>query len=42
MSKDVPPECFRAQLYEQGFTDDMIENLWKWYDSSEKKGVASY
>ena len=35
-------KCLRAQLREQGYSDEMIEELWKWYDSSEKKGVASY
>ena len=42
MSKAVPPESLRTQLQEHGFSDEMIEELWKWYDSSEKKGVASY
>jgi hypothetical protein len=42
MPKAKPPENLRVQLRKQGFTDEMIKELWKWYDYSEKKGVASY
>ena len=42
MRVNAPPETFRAQLQEQGYSDEMIEEIWKWYDPSEKKGVASY
>jgi hypothetical protein len=42
MPKAVVPERLRAQLREQSYSDEMIEELWKWYDSSEKKGVTSY
>jgi len=42
MTKADFPETLRAQLKEQGYSDEMIKELWKWYDSSEKKGVASY
>jgi hypothetical protein len=42
MSRASPLEKLRAQLHEQGFTEEMIKELWKWYDYSEKKGVASY
>ena len=41
MPKAVP-ERLKAQLKEQGYSNEMIEELWKWYDFSEKKGVASY
>jgi hypothetical protein len=33
---------FEQLLSESGFTQTAIEELWKWYDSSKKKGVASY
>jgi hypothetical protein len=26
----------------QGYSNEAIEELWKWYDSSEKKGIANY
>lgn len=42
MPKADPPESLRAPLREQGYSDDMVIELWKWYDFSEKKGVASF
>ena len=42
MVKVAPPETFTAQLQEQGYSECMIEELWKWFDFSEKKGVASF
>jgi len=27
---------------ERGYSIDTIEKMWKWYDYSEKKGVASF
>jgi len=42
MTKAFPSEDLRAQLKEQGYSEKMIEELWKWYDSSERKGVTSY
>jgi hypothetical protein len=42
MPKANPPGDLKVQLHKQGFTDDMIKEIWKWYDHSEKKGVASY
>ena len=30
------------ELNKQGYTDEMVNEIWKWYDSSEKKGVGSY
>jgi hypothetical protein len=42
MPKVNLPKYLRAQLRVQGYSDEMTEELWKWYDSSEKKGVASY
>jgi hypothetical protein len=42
MTKARLPEALIDQLREQGYSDDVIKELWKWYDYSEKKGVASY
>lgn len=33
---------FKQMLKVQGYSDDSIEQLWKWYDPTEKNGVASY
>jgi hypothetical protein len=41
MPKADIPESLRAQLKEQGYSVDVIKELWKWYGSSEKKGIAS-
>ena len=41
MTKAELPEILIAQLVELGFSDEMIEELWKWYSPSDKKGVAS-
>lgn len=36
------PNSFQQMLKNQGYSEDAIEQLWKWYDYSEKKGIASY
>jgi len=33
---------FKLALKNRGFSEDSIEELWKWYDFSKKKGVASF
>jgi hypothetical protein len=33
---------FWFMLKQQGFSEMAIEEIWKWYDFSEKKGVANY
>jgi hypothetical protein len=33
---------FNTLLKQRGYSEKAIEKLWKWYDYSEKKGVASY
>jgi hypothetical protein len=33
---------FNMLLKQHGYSEKAIEKLWKWYDYSEKKGVASY
>jgi len=36
------PKSFQQMLKNQGYSGEVIEELWKWYDYSEKKGIASY
>jgi hypothetical protein len=33
---------FELLLKQHGFSEEAIKELWKWYDPSEKQGVASY
>ena len=33
---------FKRLLVDSGFSLKAAGELWKWYDSSEKKGVASF
>jgi len=42
MSISSVPASLVAKLREQGYSDDVIMELWKWYDPSDKEGVASY
>jgi hypothetical protein len=35
-------EDFKKQMKVKGFSERAIEEMWKWYDHSEKKGVASF
>ena len=35
-------ESFSMLMKQQGYSEEAIEKLWKWYDYSERKGVASY
>jgi hypothetical protein len=42
MPKTAPPATLKAKLKKKGYSERMIEELWKWYDPSEKKGVASF
>jgi hypothetical protein len=39
---EFSPAFLKAQLKKEGYSDKMVDELWKWYDSSEKKGVASF
>ena len=52
-SKKTKRKKWRARIYEAytripeiakkvGYNNNAIGNLWKWYDYSERKGVASY
>ena len=33
---------FKLMLKQRGVSEVAIEELWKWFDYSEKKGVASF
>jgi hypothetical protein len=33
---------FRDLIVKRGYSRKVAEELWKWYDFSEKKGVASF
>ena len=33
---------FRNLIVKRGYSEKVAEELWKWYDFSEKKGVASF
>ena len=35
-------ENFSDMLKKRGYSTKAIEKMWKWYDHSEKKGVASF
>ena len=34
--------AFEIMLISYGYSKKVVDKLWKWYDSSEKEGVASY
>lgn len=42
MSKKAIPNSLFVELTEQGYSDEKIKEIYKWYDSSEHKGVASF
>ena len=33
---------FRDLVVKRGYSERAVDELWKWYDFSEKKGVASF
>jgi hypothetical protein len=33
---------FRNLIVKRGYSEKVSDELWKWYDFSEKKGVASF
>ena len=33
---------FRNLIVKRGYSEEVADELWKWYDFSEKKGVASF
>ena len=42
MEKKSIPKSLLLELRERGYSDEMIRELYKWYDSSKHKGVASF
>jgi hypothetical protein len=42
MPKSTPDSSFKAVLLKECYSERVIEEIWKWYDYEEKKGVASY
>ena len=34
--------AFKYLITRRGYSDRVADELWKWYDFSEKKGVASF
>jgi hypothetical protein len=37
-----PPNNFDKMLKKRGYSKEAIKKMWKWYDFSEKNGVASF
>jgi hypothetical protein len=35
-------KLFKQLILSHGYSEKAAEELWKWYDFSEKKGVASF
>jgi hypothetical protein len=33
---------FTSLLVSYGYSEKVVDELWKWYDFSEKKGVANF
>jgi len=42
MNKMKPISSFVFLLRRNGYSKKTIEEIWKWYDFSEKKGVANF
>jgi hypothetical protein len=42
MPEAVLPARLKAKLRKEGYFEKTIKELWKWYDPSVKKGVASF
>lgn len=36
------PLSFRSMLKRNGYSERTTEEIWKWYDFRERKGVASF
>jgi hypothetical protein len=41
-SKMMDEQRLKNLLKDTGCSEKVVSELWKWYDSSEKKGVASF
>ncbi len=42
MGHNPPPALLKAKLKKEGYSEIMIEELWKGYDPTGKKGAASF
>ena len=42
MDKKSIQESLLTELRKEGYSEEVIRELYKWYDSSEHKGVASF
>lgn len=42
MDKITIPKSLLSKLKKQGYSDEVIRELYKWYDSSKNKGIASF
>jgi len=42
MDKKAIPNKTLVELKKQGYSDKAVKELFKWYDSSKYKGVASF
>ena len=42
MHKKAIPDSLLTELREQGYSDEMIKEIYKWYDSSDYKGVTNF
>jgi len=42
MNKMKPIFSFMFLLRRNGYSNKAIQEIWKWYDFSEKKGAASW
>jgi hypothetical protein len=42
VSKMPTNKSFKKMLQKRGCPEKAIDELWKWFDYSEKKGVASF
>jgi len=38
-SEETMPATFRTLLKRRGYSEKAIEEIWKWYDFSERRGV---
>jgi hypothetical protein len=36
------PSSLKYLLKRHGYSEKTIEEIWKWYDFGEKKGIASF
>jgi len=36
------PSSLRSLLKQNGYSERTVDEIWKWYDFSERKGVASF